>query len=123
MYLRGHDRFGRATDVGEIRFRSLRDLEGIMKHRGHDGVFKHNFDFQNFLRQYATTSREHGLSPFAGAPELAAENWEWRRIFKLAAGDAVGLCCPEDIQQTAHCKHAAHVVCAYCRLPLCDECF
>ena len=36
MLLRGHDRFGVAADVGEIRHRSLRELDQIMKYRGHN---------------------------------------------------------------------------------------
>lgn len=123
MYLRGHDRFGAPADVGEIRYRSLRDLDRIIKDRGHNGVFKHNFDFEPFRLQYATTTPEEGLSPLAEAPELGPENLEWRRIFQLSTGNAIAICCPEDIQQTARCNHSLHVVCGHCRLPICDECF
>ena len=51
MYLRGHDRFGAAADGAEIRYRSLRDLDRIIKDRGHNGFFKHKFDFEHFRLQ------------------------------------------------------------------------
>ena len=33
LYLRGHDRFGALADVGEIRYRSIRGLDTIIKDR------------------------------------------------------------------------------------------
>ena len=83
LYLRGYDRLGRPTDQGEINYRTVHELEQLMAWKKHDGAFKHNLDFDHFVKQFATQRPGEADSPYLGAPELEEGNWEWRRIFRF----------------------------------------
>ena len=90
----------------------------------HDGAFKHNLDFDHFVKQFATQRPGEADSPYLGAPELEEGNWEWRRIFHFKKdGDRVALCCPEDIRRGQQCAHETEVVCQHCQMPICFDCW
>ena len=94
-----------------------------MARQDHDGAFLHNFDFDHFVKLYATSRPGEADSPYLGAPELEKDNWEWRRIFRFKNGDRVALCCPEDIKTSEQCVHEAEVVCHHCQVPICFDCW
>ena len=82
-----------------------------------------NCSLSNFKERYARGDGPDG-NPFKHAPDLAADCWDWRRIFELSKGGTKVelLCCPEDVQ---HCggQHDHHHICQNCRVPVCLECY
>ena len=85
---------------------------------------KLNCSLRYFKDRYARDDAPDG-NPFRQQSELAADCWEWRRIFLLAGGKAGTmemLCCPEDVE---HCggSHDPHQICQKCRVPVCKECY
>ena len=77
--------------------------------------FKRNFDFDEFVANYATTG------PLEGHPELQDDCWTWRR--RLETGPYEGkiiLCCPEDERCAA--AHSNQMWCKDCRVPICRNC-
>jgi hypothetical protein len=99
--------------------------DGSVFDRAHSkGNLTLNCSLAYFKDRYARDDGPDG-NPFQHAPELAADCWEWRRIFSLAgagAGNVEMLCCPEDV---IHCggKHDQHLICQRCQVPVCKECY
>ena len=54
---------------------------------------------------------------------MDANSWEWfRNVRRRGRVDRV-LCCPEDVVQSANCRHDERFACAECQIPICNECF
>ena len=62
--------------------------------------------------------------------DVEAKAWEWRRLYLADDGGYWDiLCCPEDVEQTAQCKHgdtcvsSNRIVCKRCQVPVCADCY
>jgi len=88
-------------------------------------AFLTNFGLARFKERYASDDQEGG-NPFLNSSDLAEGDAEWQRM--LLAPDRTEepislLCCPEDVERSAGCKHAENVLCGACRIPLCSTCW
>ena len=87
-------------------------------------AFNLNFSMELFKQRYASNDHADG-NPFLNSTELTDSNFEWQAILHCEDGNGIPvrvLCCPEDIQRGAKCKHPAHELCGYCRVPICTTC-
>ena len=95
-------------------------------------IFK-NFSMARFSELYAFPPSQppegcggaHSTSPLHGVPDLADDNWEWRRLLQVPGlEEQVIICCPEDVTRSEACgDHAAHIICQHCCLPVCSGCW
>ncbi len=76
-----------------------------------------NWSFLYYISRFARDG-----SPLADHPDLAEDSWTWRRHLTCSRFKGLNiLCCPEDVRCAF--DHAQHLLCEYCRIPLCKECF
>ena len=91
--------------------------------------FRATFQLNYFKKNYACDDAESG-NPFERAEELVEGHPEWQRRLLLHEKGANAdqqletwlLCCPEDVQHSAQCKHDATALCQHCVIPLCQRC-
>ena len=85
--------------------------------------FGATFTLNYFKDHYACDDAESG-NPFERAEELVEGHPEWQRRLLLheKGTNATLLCCPEDVQHSAMCKHDATALCQHCVIPLCQRC-
>ncbi len=74
------------------------------------------------LRHVASAEHAAG-NPFSTCNDLEGANWEWKLQFPAGGRGCEILCCPEDVQLSARCKHNTNTLCPHCEIPLCKTCF
>ena len=91
--------------------------------------FGATFTLNYFKNHYACDDAESG-NPFERAEELVEGHPEWqRRLLLHEKGPNADqqletwlLCCPEDVELSAQCKHDATALCKECVIPICRRC-
>ena len=90
----------------------------------HSVSFERNLGFREFVKRYAA-GHEAGEGPFANAPELREDHWEWRRMLRGPgrAAPVPLLCCPEDVEKCTPPCCGPNEICQRCKVPVCRGCW
>ena len=79
----------------------------------------------HFQERYASDALPDG-NPFCECTDFDATAWTWKRRLQFTSNskdECEVLCNPEDVRRTAKCKHPQEVLCKFCEIPLCHECY
>ena len=128
LYREGVLRSGALGNVGNISIHKGAEFARLSPEQ----LYK-NFSMVRFRELYAFPPSHppeacigsHSASPLHDVPELAEENWEWRRLLQVPGlTEQVMICCPEDVERSKACRyHADHIICEHCNVPICASCW
>ena len=93
-------------------------------YRQHPDAFDDNFGMDTFQHRYAAERSGNAPNPFQNTTDFDQDNYEWQRVLRLPDGTSKRLlCCPEDAVPSLRCRHADHVLCHNCQVPICTSCW